>query len=350
MAFALTGRAGGKVARLVGRRSNDPSPLDLNNRIIRAGAQALGCEVEDLPNGFLKISRNGQFRYSRSADCPFESLTAWQLCGDKALTQIILTDHGLPVPASVCIDRRQSDEARRFMAEQDGAVVTKPVGGAGGNGVTTGIRSDAELIRGLARAYASGLGRLMVERHVEGRHFRITILDANVINVVERTPAYVVGDGQSSVGTLIEQANRRAGEPGNPQICAIPVDRDTHRSLRRRSRTLHTVPAEGEHVALREVCNADQGGQISDVTARTHCDYTDLALAAAHAMGARLAGVDLIATDIESPRDDGNCWINEVNTTPALYVAEAPDAPAPVRLGERIVERMFSDGGGRRSR
>jgi len=339
----LTVRAINKVVHLAGWLKPGQGPLALNNRIIREGAESIGCKVEPLANGFLKLTRGTEVHYCRSSDCDFESLMAWQICGDKGMTLKILSEHGLPVPPYICLTHKQIEQACRFMASQHGPVVTKPSNGSGGEGVTTSIQTQAGLIQGLAHAYAYGFGPLMVERHVQGRHYRVTILEDKVLSIIERLPASVTGDGRSSIRTLIGTANSLAGQPGSPQIRQIPVDRETHRCLREQSQTLTSTPAEGKMIWLRTVCNADQGGQITDPHTRVHNDYLELSLAAARAVGAKLAGVDLIVENIGVAMESGACWINEVNTTPALYIVDAPDTLKPVNVGETIARRMFGE-------
>jgi len=340
---ALTVRAMNKVARSAGRLKTEQVPLALNNRIIREGAEAIGCKVEPLANGFLKLTRGMDVHYCRSSDCDFESVIAWQICGDKAITLKILSDNGLPVPPFICLTHDQIELACRFMTAQDGPVVTKPSNGAGGVGVTTSIQTQAGLIRGLAQAYAYCFGQLMVERHVQGRHYRVTILEDKILGIIERHPARVTGDGRASIRALINTANISAGQPGNQQIRLIPLDRETDRCLHEQSQTLASIPAEGKIIYLRTVCNADQGGQITDVNTPVHNDYLELSRAAARAVGAKLAGVDLIAQNIGVAIEPGSCWINEVNTTPALYIVEAPDTLKPVNIGETIARRMFGE-------
>jgi cyanophycin synthetase len=339
----LTVRVMNKISRLTGRLKTEQVPLALNNRIIREGAEAIGCHVQPLANGFLKLSLGTQVHYCRSSDCDFESVIAWQLCGDKSLTLQILGDNGLPVPPYICLKHDQIELAYRFMTAQDGPVVTKPSNGAGGVGVTTSIQTRSGLIRGLAEAYACSFGELMVERHVEGRHYRVTILEDEILSIIERHPARVTGDGRSSIRTLINNANSLAGQPGNQQIRLIPLDRETDRCLREQSQTLASVPTEGGIIYLRTVCNADQGGEITDVNTPVHNDYLELARSAARAVGAKLAGVDLIALNIGVAIEPGSCWINEVNTTPALYIVEAPNTLKTVNVGEKIVRRIFAE-------
>jgi cyanophycin synthetase len=85
--------------------------------------------------------------------------------------------------------------------------------------------------------------------------------------------------------------------------------------------TPESVPAAGQRVVLKRICNAAVGGLTVDMTARLHDDYLALAREAAAALGARLAGVDIIGPDATRPLDEGGVFVNEVNTTPDLLLS-----------------------------
>jgi D-alanine-D-alanine ligase-like ATP-grasp enzyme len=63
------------------------------------------------------------------------------------------------------------------------------------------------------------------------------------------------------------------------------------------------------------------------VTDTIHPDYIEIARRAADALGARFAGVDIIANDVTRSAAQGDYCINEVNTTPDMlcpnYAVEA---------------------------
>jgi len=80
------------------------------------------------------------------------------------------------------------------------------------------------------------------------------------------------------------------------------------------------VPAAGHRVVLKRICNAAVGGLTVDITGSLHEDYLNLARRAAAAMGARLAGVDIIGPDASQPIGNGGVFVNEVNTTPDLLL------------------------------
>jgi D-alanine-D-alanine ligase-like ATP-grasp enzyme len=73
-----------------------------------------------------------------------------------------------------------------------------------------------------------------------------------------------------------------------------------------------------------------------------HEDLRRLALDAAAALGAVLSGVDLIVGDLDGAPASGSVHINEVNTTPSLYVASAMQEGRPSsRAAAAVLRRLF---------
>jgi cyanophycin synthetase len=79
-----------------------------------------------------------------------------------------------------------------------------------------------------------------------------------------------------------------------------------------------SIPASGEIAVVHLACNAGLGGRTVNITDQVHPGYVDICRRAADVVGAKLAGVDLIADDITVAPSDGQFFINEVNTTPDL--------------------------------
>jgi len=169
-------------------------------------------------------------------------------------------------------------------------------------------------------------------------------LDGELIFACERLPASVVGDGKSSITTLVRQHNESIeSRDGFPNAYPIHLDRDAYALLGEQDLTPSSVPPAGSKVALKRICNAAAGGLTVDITRRLHEDYLNLARKAASTMGARLAGVDVIAPDLTAPLDVG-AVVNEVNTTPDLMlshfdVSRAGDA---IETVSRLLSQVFA--------
>ena len=336
---------GRRARKRFGGGGGAPTAKEMNIASLQAAGERLGVGVERLPGDMLRLTHGDQVSYAYRSNLAFEPLVPFFTCGDKGLTAERLAEAGLPVPRSAAFELSEYDRAQQFFAELDKPVVTKPARGTyGGAGVTLNITTRRSFRAGFARA-AAHLRGVVVEQQVAGEHLRVTVLAGSVIGAVHRIPARVTGDGSASVASLVERKNElwRAGTPENRLLRPIRLDRETKRILSRQGLGLTSVAPEGQDVWLRDVCNADEGGEIVDMTDSLHPDHRDMALAAANVLGPVLSGVDLIVPDL---RTGAGTVINEVNTTPSLYVINGMrDGAATHEASERILRHLFGIGG-----
>ena len=142
------------------------------------------------------------------------------------------------------------------------------------------------------------------------------------IAAVQRLPAAVLGDGETTIEQLLIRANadplRTAGKttPLNP----ILYDEDSERLLREQGWTLESVPAAGARVRLKSAANWAAGGSLRDVTDSIHPDNVEMCVRAVVLCGVDVGGVDFLTTDItRSFREVGGA-LCEVNVLPSLEV------------------------------
>jgi len=296
------------------------SPTDQHNRLILAGARQLGLTATELPSKFLRISDGKKVIYSTESNFSFESLTAFWMCGDKHLTSLLLQEAGVPVPEFSVFDANDLRGAFSSFHTLVPPLVVKPCHGSGGRGITVGVETLRQFRKAFYRA-ALIANQVIVERLVPGRHWRITLFDGELVFAVERLNAFVVGDGHSSIRTLVNRYNNTIVlRDGFLVSHPVHIDKETYAALREQDLTPSSIPQAGKKVILKRICNAAAGGRTIDVTGSLHDDYLDLARKAASTMAARLAGVDLIAPDITVSNDGNSAVVNEVNTTPDLLL------------------------------
>lgn len=343
-----------RIARGVARRASSlkgerSSGRPAHDQLVFLAAGRANLNVEDLPYGFLRISDGERVLYSKDFDFSFESLTAYWMCGNKHLTSVLLRKAGVPVPPFAAFHANDLQSAYAAFHELKPPLVVKPCFGAQGRGITVGVETLQEL-RTACRRAAVTADRIIVEELVAGRHWRITLFDGQLIFACERMAAFVVGDGRSSIRDLVNRRNALIVERnGLPSAYPICMDADARLALRDHGLIPDSVPQAGRKVVLKRICNAAAGGLTSDVSAAVHDDYLRLARRAAETMGARLAGVDVIAPDITRAIDGSPVFINEVNTTPDLLlnhfdVSGSGDAcAAVVRLLNMVFSRPAAD-------
>jgi cyanophycin synthetase len=271
------------------------------------------------------------------------------IAGDKDLTNRLLENVGIPAPRGELA--RGVDEAVAVAARIGYPVVLKPLDGNHGRGVCLDLGNEAEVrARFPAAASESRDGRIVVERYLAGKDYRILVIDKRVVAVAERVPAHVVGDGVSTVGELVEIANAdpRRGIGHEKVLTRIPVNERTLETLARQGLALDSIPDAGQHVRLQQTGNMSTGGTSIDRTDDIHPVNAEIARQAAMIIGLDVAGVDMIAPDIaRSVRETGG-GIVEVNAGPGFRMHTHPTEGHPRRVGRAVVDMLFPDGGSAR--
>jgi len=327
-----------------------------NHLIISQAANKVGVSLRRLPDGYLELKHNEDICYSRSSDFGFENLIAYKMCGNKHVTSTILSENRLPVPNFSAFSRQEVDSAIDYFLAQNKPVVVKPASGtSSGIGISIVQASRSAFVHGFAKALCYS-NSVMVEEYVEGESYRFTVLDGEVLTVVQRIPACVVADGVNTIGSLISLKNKAFFDPllETRQFEPITVDGDVRLFLRKQGLTLKSIPEKGMKIELRRTANASQGGEIMEVTNQCHGDYLEMAVRADNLMKTTLSGVDMIIKDVSRPFEKGAAYINEVNTTPGLRIVRERGANGEldIKVGEEILAYAFnldleeSDGGG----
>ncbi len=222
--------------------------------------------------------------------------------------------------------------ALRF-AKNHYPLVIKPNSGSQGVGVSV-IRNEIELRRGLKEIFKNDRVAI-VQPLLNGRDYRIVVLDDAVISAYERIALSVVGNGRSSISALLEKKQREFVASSRDTRITLN-DFRIQAKLRSQHMTFRSVPKLYEMVYLLDNANLSSGGDALDVTSGIHADFKTLAITLTADMGLRLCGVDLMVEGslTEAPKKYS---ILEINAAPGLdhYAKTGKDQ-------RRIVEEMYT--------
>jgi cyanophycin synthetase len=119
----------------------------------------------------------------------------------------------------------------------------------------------------------------------------------------------------------------------------LPVDSDLRETLRRQGYGLASVPSAGAVVQAKTVVNDNRSEDNEAAAAQLCPEVVALGAAAACAVGARLAGVDVVTVDPSVPLESSGGVVLEVNTTPGFYYhyhRRGGEAPVATMLLERL--------------
>jgi cyanophycin synthetase len=269
------------------------------------------------------------------------STEAVALANDKPAAYQVLERAGVPVPEHLAFGARDLRGARAFVARGPVPCVVKPAHGSGGDGVTSGVRTPADLRRAALSAsrFAS---RLLVERQAAGVVFRLLVLDDGVLDVLRRLPPRIEGDGTSSVEELIfAEYDRRIQANGEPGLKPFAVDLDCILTLRAAGVSLRSVPQAGTTVQVKTVTNYNRRDENEAVRTAVSDELKAEAVAAARAVGLRLAGVDVVTRTVGLAASCG--VVVDVNATPALHHhLHVVDVSATSRVAVPILRTLLS--------
>jgi len=288
----------------------------------------------------------GYGRFQKRIQATTTSLTsniAVEIASDKEETNQILRDLGLPVP-----DQRLVQTARdavRAARRIGGPVVTKPLAGNHGRGVSIKLGTDEEVEAGFTKA-AEYSRNVVVEKYLEGFDHRLLVVNGELIAAAKRIPGHVVGDGHHTVAELVEILNQdpRRGIGHEKVLTRIEIDAQAERLLARVGYALDSVPAADEAVYLRSTANLSTGGTAIDVTDEIHPDNRDMAIRAIQAIGLDIGGVDFLTADITRSYREVGGGICEVNAGPGFRMHVAPSEGQPRDVAGPVLDMLFPDG------
>src|SRR5690606_1025333 len=132
---------------------------------------------------------------------------AVDIAGNKALTKSVLEKANIPVAkGGVCSNL---DELKQMIIEIGYPLVIKPLDANQGKGATINITNWDDACTGfkLARRYSDSI---IVEKYIPGHDFRILVVNNKVVAAAKRIPAYVIGDGISTIEQLVAKENENA--------------------------------------------------------------------------------------------------------------------------------------------
>jgi cyanophycin synthetase len=329
------------LKRLVRQKALGPTTKALVDEAKRRGIPVMRLDEKSL----IQLG-HGKFQQRiRASITGRTAQVATDLASDKNMTKKLLDESGVPVPRGVVV--RDADEAVRAAKRLGYPLVTKPLDGNHGRGVTIEIMNEEQLRFGFREALAQAKGRdVIVEQFFAGNDHRILVVNGKMVAVAERIPAQVVGDGVSNIRQLVDQVNKdpRRGDGHENVMTRIRIDAIVEEFLARSGLTPESIPEADHVVQLRATANLSTGGTAVDRTNEIHPDNAEIARRAAMIIGLDVAGVDFVCPDISrSVRETGG-GIIEINAAPGLRMHVEPSEGAPRDVAKPIIEMLFPRG------
>ena len=356
------GRKAMELAEALCRAAIEDTPFDLDAALATlreldederlgpsTGSIVNAAVARDIPYRRLTSGSLVQFgwgsrqRRIQAAEIDSTSAIAESIAQDKDLTKHLLDAAGVPVPLGRVVE---DAEAGWLAANEIGLpVVTKPVDGNQGKGVTVNIvsRDHFEIAFAAAQAISD---QVMVERFITGHDFRLLVVGDRLIAAARRDPPHVIGDGEHTVRELVEIVNSdpRRGEGHATSLTKIRFDDIAHARLAVQGYSADSVLPKGARAVLRNNANLSTGGTATDVTDDVHPEVAARAIAAAKMVGIDICGVDVVCENIGRPLESQGGGIVEVNAAPGLRMHLDPSFGKGRDVGSAVIDTMFPSG------
>lgn len=332
-----------ELSRREGFRLIGHEDMELSTQILILDALKRGVAVEilDRKENFIRLSKEGHVEYVKQATkTRADSYSSVLLMENKLVTKKVLRQSGIRVPGGneyACVDEAFEDY-RLFRNRQ---IVVKPNSTNFGTGITIFVEpfTEEEYREALDLAFKHD-ETVLVEEFIQGKEYRVFVIGDEVVGVLHRVPANVLGDGTSTIRELIDEKNKdpKRGRGYRTPLELIRTGQEEEMFLHQQNLGFQSIPASGQLVYLRENSNISTGGDSIDYSDEISDELKEVALEASRAVGARIVGVDLMTRNIAGGREDYS--IIELNFNPAIHIHCYPMVGQNRHLGDKILDLL----------
>lgn len=257
---------------------------------------------------------------------------ALRICRNKIETKEYLLKNNVSTPKGKKFKKDTDDKEIISFANDTGyPLVIKPSDGTGGKGVIAGIENEAKFIEALKYIREDlRYKEVIVEDYFQGDDFRVYVIDSEVVGIIKRIPANVVGDGKSTILELIKAKNKLRQKSPILTSSLIKIDKELRNMLKQEAYDITSIPPKGKRVFLKSKNNISAGGDPVDITDDVSEKIKQVAIDGVNAIpGLPHAGVDLMINE-----ETGEATIIEINTQANIrthlfpMIGEARDIPS----------------------
>lgn len=267
---------------------------------------------------------NGVNRYFRGTTLDINTMGASSIAVDKDYSKIFMKEMGYPVIpwkkfysnswAKKIKSKQTIEKAWEFAHKIGLPVFLKPNSKSQGTGVTK-VYTKKDFFK-VFKEISHIDPVILVEEPVVGKDYRVVVLDNEIISAYERIPLNIVGDGKSTIESLLKKKQKEFKKAGREKTFLINDSR-LKMTLQRKKLTLSSVLAKDAPLKMLDNANLSTGGTSVDVTDVINPFFAKTAIKLTKDMGLRLCGVDLMINgDITAPSKEW--YVIEINSAPGL--------------------------------
>ncbi|WP_415331803.1 bifunctional glutamate--cysteine ligase GshA/glutathione synthetase GshB [Clostridium perfringens] len=321
--------------------------LELSTQILILDAIKRGIEFNmmDRLENFISLSDGEKVEYVKQATkTSKDSYITALIMENKLVTKDILRENNIRVPKGKDYDN--IDEAKKdFRLFKDEKIVIKPKSTNFGLGISIfpGEYSREDYDKAVEIAFRED-SSILIEEFMTGKEYRFLVIGEEVVGILHREPANVIGNGESTIEELVFEKNKDPlrGKGYKTPLEKIKLGEIEEMFLKNQGLSFKYIPKNREKIYLRENSNISTGGDSIDFTDKIHPSYKEVALKSAKAVKALICGVDMVIDNIEEEAKEKNHGIIELNFNPAIHIHCFPYKGENRKAGEKILDLLFN--------
>ena len=313
-----------------------------STRAIYNSAKAEGLPIIEIGNGIYQIGYGEKGRVFNDTIGSNTSAIAVEICRDKCITKKILEMNSIPVVKGECVD--DNTKLLEIAHCKGYPVVLKPQFGSNGSGVVVNIKSDIELLKAY-ELISEKTKDIIIEEFIEGRDYRVCVVDYKVVAVSQRIRPYVIGDGIKTIKELIDDLNKDILRGMNCErpLTKIKLSKELDIYLKKNKHDINEIIKKDVKVILRENANLSTGGFAEDATDLISEENIRICERAAKALGLDICGIDICTNNISKSLELYG-GIIEVNAAPEIRMHECPTKGLARNVSKEILKSMYKTG------
>ena len=319
--------------------------MELSTQLLLREAMLRGVsfEIMDRSENFVRLSTPIKTEYVMQATrTSLDNYASVLLMENKVMTKKVLQASGLNSPVGQ--EYYAPDVALNQFNEYKGqAIVIKPKSTNFGLGISIiKENTDKSMYDQAVRMAFQHDNTILIEQFISGKEYRMFIINDELVGILHRVPANVIGDGKSTIAQLIEKKNQNPlrGKGYKTPLEKIAMGEAESMFLQTQGLNFDSLPNKNQQVFLRENSNISTGGDSIDFTDEVHESYKQLAIEAAKALNVKVTGLDMMIDDIHIPATKDNYSIIEMNFNPAIHIHCHPFIGKNRRLNAKMLDAL----------
>lgn len=322
--------------------NNCPQNLPMATRLLCEEAEKRHINVIFLRDDFVEMRWKGKTQYMKDQffTADKNSYTSNFICKNKDLTKNFLNKNAISTAEGWTFHSTEKEIAINKVKTIGWPVVIKPLDSCMGDSVFANIY-DVNSFENAWNKITKKFKEILVEKKFEGKEFRILATREKVLGVINRIPANITGDGNSTIKTLIDKKNDNLSDEGSKKII---IDDIVLKKLSDQHFDLNSIPAKKQTVFLRDNSNRSTGGDTVDFTDVAHPSVKDIAIKAVKSIpGLIYGGVDFMTEDITKPQTKDSYIIIEINASPGIFMHHYPSQGKSRDVAKEIIDLVFPE-------